>query len=205
VREPFSLAGKTAIVTGGYQDPPAHRFRHHPADYLEAFVDCVNRAFSAWDGQDYTRYQGTYASEWYWAKILHARRTAPAVAAAAPGWVELCDWIPALLTGRTAPEATARCACPNGSGLRPVLWMPTPGPWALASARTMVVNIGTSTVNMLVSEAAALAGKDLRSVSAGRRRIRSFPGWLALRPARPPLGISLPGCGTCCCGPWRPF
>ena len=38
---------------------------------------------------------GTYSSEWWWSKILHLKRTAPDVFAAAHSFVEHCDWIPA--------------------------------------------------------------------------------------------------------------
>ncbi len=57
---------------------------------------------------------GTYSSEWWWSKILRCRRTAPAVFAAAHGWVEHCDWIPAVLTGNTRPESVARGICSAG-------------------------------------------------------------------------------------------
>jgi L-ribulokinase len=43
------------------------------------------------------KYGGTYSSEWYWAKLLHAIRTAPNVLAKAADWVEIQDWIPAQL------------------------------------------------------------------------------------------------------------
>jgi L-ribulokinase len=42
---------------------------------------------------------GTYSSEWYFSKILHCKRTAPEVYNAAHMWVEIADWIPAMLTG----------------------------------------------------------------------------------------------------------
>ncbi|MAT71326.1 MAG: ribulokinase [Planctomycetaceae bacterium] len=57
---------------------------------------------------------GTYSSEWYWAKILHCMRTAPDVAAATHTWVELCDFVPAYITGTTDPNRTARGICAAG-------------------------------------------------------------------------------------------
>ncbi|MBX3424525.1 MAG: ribulokinase [Pirellulales bacterium] len=57
---------------------------------------------------------GTYSSEWYWAKILHCLRTAPEVAAAAHSWVELCDFVPAYVTGTLTPERIARSVCAAG-------------------------------------------------------------------------------------------
>lgn len=57
---------------------------------------------------------GTYSSEWYWSKILHCERTYPKVAAAAHGWVELCDYIPAYLTGDTDPARIQRSICAAG-------------------------------------------------------------------------------------------
>jgi L-ribulokinase len=49
---------------------------------------------------------GRYSSEWYWAKLLRLARTAPKVLGATHTWVEICDWIPAVLTG--APLAAWR-------------------------------------------------------------------------------------------------
>lgn len=57
---------------------------------------------------------GVYSSEWYWSKILHCERAHPRVAQAAAAWVELCDYIPALLTGKTDPAAMARSICAAG-------------------------------------------------------------------------------------------
>ncbi|MCX7019583.1 MAG: ribulokinase [Candidatus Sumerlaeota bacterium] len=57
---------------------------------------------------------GRYSSEWFWSKILHCQRAAPAVADAAHTWVEIADWIPALLTGTMLPSALKRGICAAG-------------------------------------------------------------------------------------------
>ncbi|MFP4229482.1 MAG: ribulokinase, partial [Salinivenus sp.] len=57
---------------------------------------------------------GTYSSEWYWSKLLHCRRTAPDVYDAAHTWVELVDWIPAVLTGTDHPDDLKRSICAAG-------------------------------------------------------------------------------------------
>lgn len=57
---------------------------------------------------------GTYSSEWFWSKVLHAKRTAPDVFAAAHSWVEYCDWIPALLAGDPSPGAIVPSICAAG-------------------------------------------------------------------------------------------
>lgn len=57
---------------------------------------------------------GVYSSEWFWSKILHCRNVAPNVFAAARSWVELCDYIPAQLTGVTAPAQIRRSVCAAG-------------------------------------------------------------------------------------------
>ena len=57
---------------------------------------------------------GTYSSEWYWAKLLKCARTDSAVFEAAASWVELADWIPAILTETTALDQVKRCICAAG-------------------------------------------------------------------------------------------
>ncbi len=74
----------------------------------------INKIFSDFNGEDYLRFQGTYASEWWWAKILHGSRADERVKEAAYSWVEHCDWIPALLTGNTNPDSMYRCSCAAG-------------------------------------------------------------------------------------------
>ncbi len=57
---------------------------------------------------------GTYSSEWFFSKILHCLRTSPEVFDAAYLWVELADWIPAMLTGTEAPEKLKIGVCAAG-------------------------------------------------------------------------------------------
>jgi len=57
---------------------------------------------------------GTYSSEWFWSKVWHCLRVAPEVFEAAESWVELADFVPALLAGVHEPRAILRCVCAAG-------------------------------------------------------------------------------------------
>ncbi len=57
---------------------------------------------------------GVYSSEWFFSKILHCIRTNPGVAEHAALWVEIADWIPAMLTGTEAPESLTVGICAAG-------------------------------------------------------------------------------------------
>lgn len=70
---------------------------------------------------------GTYSSEWYWAKVLHARRVAPRVFAAAHAWLECCDFVVAWLTGAAGLAALPRSVCAAGhKGLHAPDWAGLP-------------------------------------------------------------------------------
>jgi L-ribulokinase len=56
----------------------------------------------------------TYSSEWWWSKIWHCLNTAPDVFAAAYSWVELADWVPAVLAGVRDPKEIKRGVCAAG-------------------------------------------------------------------------------------------
>lgn len=57
---------------------------------------------------------GVYSSEWFFSKILHCLRIDPKVFDAAFSWVELCDYLPAVLTGETDPLKLKRSVCAAG-------------------------------------------------------------------------------------------
>ena len=57
---------------------------------------------------------GTYSSEWFWSKVWRCLNAAPEVFDAAATWVELADFIPAVLAGVTDPRSIRRCVCAAG-------------------------------------------------------------------------------------------
>ena len=57
---------------------------------------------------------GRYSSEWFFSKILHCLRSSPRVFDAAHAWVEIADWIPAMLTGTESPERLTVGVCAAG-------------------------------------------------------------------------------------------
>src|SRR5512143_3760082 len=57
---------------------------------------------------------GTYSSEWLWSKVWHCLKVAPDVFDAAASWVELADFVPAVLAGIDDPKQVVRGVCPAG-------------------------------------------------------------------------------------------
>jgi L-ribulokinase len=57
---------------------------------------------------------GSYSSEWWWSKIWKCLKVAPDVFEAAESWVELADFVPAVLAGVDNPKDIVRCVCAAG-------------------------------------------------------------------------------------------
>lgn len=128
----------------------------------------VNHALSCNGEEDYTRFQGIYSSEWWWSKILNAKRNAPEVCDRAVSWVEHSDWIPAILTGKTKVSELRRNACGaghkalwhsdfNGLPSRKVLDSLDPYLTSVADTYTVPENAGTP-IGTLVPEWAERLG-----------------------------------------------
>lgn len=56
----------------------------------------------------------SYSSEWFWAKIWHCLKVDPKVFEAAFSWVELCDYIPSVLSEIDSPLKIKRGICAAG-------------------------------------------------------------------------------------------
>ncbi|MCH7859726.1 MAG: hypothetical protein IID14_08520 [Candidatus Marinimicrobia bacterium] len=99
-----------------------NRFRENPNAYAWLWKDHTSYAeaaeITALAEQEHPEYLakcgGTYSSEWFFSKILHCLRVDPDLCDAAYTWVEICDWIPAVLTGVTSPDQIKRGRCSAG-------------------------------------------------------------------------------------------
>ncbi len=104
-----------------------------PLSLLPAFAENPNAMFVLWKdhtatheamqinehaGRFETSYLkfvgGIYSSEWFWAKLLHILRADKEVRKACYSWVEHCDWIPFMLTGRQDIHQMKRSVCAAG-------------------------------------------------------------------------------------------
>lgn len=120
----IDTTGSTPLPVDGTGMPLAYHdeFADDPAAYAWLWKDHSSHQ-EAQEITDFARRHrpeylakcgGTYSSEWFWAKILRCLRTAPEVFRAAQSWVELADWLPAILTGTADPAIVKRGICAAG-------------------------------------------------------------------------------------------
>ena len=111
---PVDREGTPLALRPEFRDNPAAQawlWKDHTSYAEAAEITAAARA----RGVPYlTRCGGSYSSEWFWAKVLHCKRTAPEVFEAAYSWVELCDFIPAYAAGCLDPLRLRRSVCAAG-------------------------------------------------------------------------------------------
>ncbi|MFO7447390.1 MAG: ribulokinase [Ignavibacteriaceae bacterium] len=98
------------------------KFKNNPAAMVWLWKDHTSHAeakkiteLAAQERPEYlAKIGGVYSSEWYWSKILHCRKESPEVFDTAHSFVEICDWITAVLAGNTKPDELKRSVCAAG-------------------------------------------------------------------------------------------
>ncbi|WP_343210131.1 ribulokinase [Anaerolentibacter hominis] len=115
---PVDEHGTPLALLDEFKDNPNAMFHLWKDHTATAEAEEINRVLSG-GPVDYTKFQGVYQSEWFWAKVLHTTRLDTAVREKAYTWVEHCDWMPALLCGGTDPDTMYHCTCAAG---HKVLW-----------------------------------------------------------------------------------
>jgi L-ribulokinase len=111
---PVDAQGLPLCFREEFQDHPAAMvwlWKDHTS-YKEA--EQITQAALELRPQYLSKIGGTYSSEWWWSKILHCKNTSKDVFDAADSWVEICDWIPAVLTGELSPRKLKRSVCAAG-------------------------------------------------------------------------------------------
>ncbi|MEE2877153.1 MAG: ribulokinase [Candidatus Neomarinimicrobiota bacterium] len=104
-----------------------------PMSFLPEFGDNLNAMCWLW--KDHTSYNeadqitelaakirpqflnkigGKYSSEWYWSKVLHCKNVDPELYDTIFSFVEICDYLPAVLTDQTNPKDMKRSICAAG-------------------------------------------------------------------------------------------
>ena len=111
---PVDAEGEALALQSAFRDRPeamAWLWKDHTG-HVEAGEITVRAA--AEHPEYLAKCGGTYSSEWYWSKLLRCKRAAADVFEAAHTWVEIADWIPAVLSGTTHPDRLQRGICAAG-------------------------------------------------------------------------------------------
>ncbi|MBM3705997.1 MAG: ribulokinase, partial [Actinobacteria bacterium] len=112
---PVDRQGAVLALKEGFSDNPNAMFILWKDHTAVQEAELINKTAKSWGGTDFTKYSGgVYSSEWFFSKILHVLRNDKNIRDSAYSWVELADWIPAILTGNVRPEKIKRSRCAAG-------------------------------------------------------------------------------------------
>jgi L-ribulokinase len=111
---PVDAQGRALALDGRWKDrleAQAWLWKDHTAAEEAAAITAMARQHAP---EYLAPIGGTYSSEWFWSKLWHCLTVAPDVFEAALSWVELADYIPAVLSGVDRASQITRCVCAAG-------------------------------------------------------------------------------------------
>jgi L-ribulokinase len=111
---PVDSDGNPLCLNDKFKDDPAAMvwlWKDHTS-YAEAKL--ITDTAAEYRPEYLAKIGGVYSSEWFWSKLLHCQLESPEVFNSADNFVEICDWIPAVLTGNTKPDNIKRSICAAG-------------------------------------------------------------------------------------------
>ncbi|MFA5658731.1 MAG: ribulokinase [Oscillospiraceae bacterium] len=111
---PVDINGEALCSIAGLKDNPAAMcwlWKDHTSFEEAAFI---TKTAAEMRPQYLAKIGGVYSSEWFWSKILNLKKTSPQVYNAVFSFVEICDWITAVLTGELNPLKIKRSICAAG-------------------------------------------------------------------------------------------
>jgi L-ribulokinase len=120
---PVDAQGQVLALLPAFADNPNAMFILWKDHTAVSMAERINQLAHSRQFPDYTRYVGgVYSSEWFWAKAAWIAEQDEAIARAVYCWVELCDWIPAILAGNQHPQVFKRSVCAAG---HKCMWHPS--------------------------------------------------------------------------------
>jgi L-ribulokinase len=111
---PVDETGNPLCFQENYKDNPnamVWLWKDHTS-FAEA--ELITRTAEKIRPQYLSKIGGIYSSEWFWSKILRCKNIDEELFNSAYSFVEICDWIPAALTGILKPEKIKRSVCAAG-------------------------------------------------------------------------------------------
>lgn len=112
---PVNSQGEVLALTPEHEDNPNAMFILWKDHTSIKKAEKINELAHSGKFLDYTKFVGgVYSSEWFWAKAAWISEQDHTMTQQIHSWVELCDWIPALLSGNQHPSKLRRGVCAAG-------------------------------------------------------------------------------------------